>query len=76
MSARASFRAGVRMGLPFAAVGAVLSLSFAVLARQAGFTPLQAILTSVVVFAGPPSSPRSPCSPEAARPGRPSPPAR
>ena len=40
------------MGLPFAAVGAVLSLSFAVLARQAGFTPLQAILTSVVVFAG------------------------
>ena len=42
----------MRMGLPFAAVGAVLSLSFAVLARQAGFTPLQAILTSVVVFAG------------------------
>ncbi len=40
------------MGLPFAAVGAVLSLSFAVLARQAGFSPLQAILTSVVVFAG------------------------
>ena len=52
MSARESSRSGVRMGLPFAAVGAVLSLSFAVLARQAGFTPLQAILTSVVVFAG------------------------
>ena len=41
-----------RRGIPFAAVGAVLSLSFAVLARQAGFSPLQAILTSALVFAG------------------------
>ena len=52
MSARESFRDGVRRGIPFAAVGAVLSLSFAVLARQAGFSPLQAILTSALVFAG------------------------
>jgi 4-azaleucine resistance transporter AzlC len=52
MSRAVSFRSGVRAGLPFAAVGALLSLSFAVLARQAGFTPVQAILTSVLVFAG------------------------
>ena len=41
---RAAFREGVRRGLPFAAVGFVLSLSFGVLARQAGFTALQAMV--------------------------------
>lgn len=40
------------MGVPFALVGFVLSLSFAVLARQAGFSVAQAIVTSVIVFAG------------------------
>ena len=30
----------------------VLSMSFGVLARQAGFSPLQAILTAAIVFAG------------------------
>lgn len=38
--------------MPFALVGFVLSLSFAVLARQAGFSVAQAIVTSVIVFAG------------------------
>ena len=47
-----SFRRGVRLGFPYAVVGFVLSMSFGVLARQAGFTPLQAIVTAMIVFAG------------------------
>ncbi|NYI77296.1 AzlC family ABC transporter permease [Nocardioides panzhihuensis] len=50
--ARPSFLSGLRLGVPFALVGFVLSLSFAVLARQAGFSVAQAIVTSVIVFAG------------------------
>ncbi len=46
------FRLGLRLGLPYAAVGFLLSGSFGVLAVQAGFTPLQAIVTSALVFAG------------------------
>ncbi len=42
----------MKLGVPFAVVGFLLSLSFSVLARQAGFSVLQAIVTSVVVFAG------------------------
>jgi len=49
---RQQFRLGLRLGLPYAAVGFVLSLSFGVLAVQAGFTALQAVVTSVLVFAG------------------------
>jgi predicted branched-subunit amino acid permease len=49
---RESFRLGLRLGLPFAAIGFVLSLSFGVLAVQAGFTVLQAAVTSALVFAG------------------------
>jgi 4-azaleucine resistance transporter AzlC len=49
---RASFRRGVRLGLPYGAVGFVISLSYGVLATQAGFTPLQAIVVAGVVFAG------------------------
>jgi len=44
--------AGLRLGIPYAAVGFVLSVSFGVLARQAGFSPLQAIVTAAIVFAG------------------------
>ncbi len=47
-----SFRRGVRLGLPFAAAGFLLSLSFGVLAREAGFSAVQAIVTSAIVFAG------------------------
>ena len=54
--ARADFRRGVRrgirLGLPFGVVSFALSLSFGVLAVQAGFTPLQAIVTSALVFGG------------------------
>jgi branched chain amino acid efflux pump len=49
---RESFWSGVRLGVPYAAVGFVLSMSFGVLARQAGFSALQAIVTSTIVFAG------------------------
>jgi 4-azaleucine resistance transporter AzlC len=48
----ASWRAGVRAGVPFAAAGFLLSLSFGVLARDAGFSAAAAIVMSAVVFAG------------------------
>lgn len=47
-----TFRRGVRLGVPFTVVGFVLSLSFGVLATQAGFSRLQAMVTSTIVFAG------------------------
>src|SRR3954465_10605794 len=49
---RESFRAGVRAGLPFAAAGFLLSLSFGVLARDAGFSIVACIAFSAIVFAG------------------------
>ena len=52
MSSSESFRRGIRIGLPYATAGFVLSLSFGVLAVQAGFTALQAIVTAALVFAG------------------------
>lgn len=50
--ARESLRAGARAGLPFAAVAFVLSLSFGLLAREAGFSPAGAIVMSAIVHAG------------------------
>jgi len=50
--ARESFRRGVGLGVPFAVVGFVLSASFGVLARQAGFSVAQAAVVAMVVFAG------------------------
>lgn len=38
--------------MPYAAAGFLLSLSFGVLAREAGFSTAQAIVTSAIVFAG------------------------
>jgi 4-azaleucine resistance transporter AzlC len=49
---RASFRAGLRAGVPYAVAGCVVALSFGVLARQAGFPALGAIVMSAIVFAG------------------------
>ncbi|WP_246081713.1 AzlC family ABC transporter permease [Nocardioides litoris] len=49
---RAGLVRGVRLGVPYALVSFALSLSFGVLAVQAGFTVLQAIVTSGLVFAG------------------------
>jgi 4-azaleucine resistance transporter AzlC len=51
-SRRASWHAGLRAGLPFAVAGFLLSLSFGVLARQAGLSALQATAMSAIVFAG------------------------
>jgi 4-azaleucine resistance transporter AzlC len=49
---RQSFRDGFKAGVPFAAAGFLLSLSFGVLARDAGFSIVAAIAFSAVVFAG------------------------
>ena len=42
----------MRAGLPYAAVGGLLSMSFGVLARDAGFPVEAAIVMSAIVFAG------------------------
>jgi predicted branched-subunit amino acid permease len=47
-----SFRRGLRLGVPFGMVGFLLSLSFSVLAKQAGFSTAQAIVTAAIMFAG------------------------
>ena len=47
-----SFRLGLRAGVPFSLVAFLLSMSFGVLAIQAGFSALQAIVMSAVVHAG------------------------
>lgn len=47
-----SFRRGLRLGIPYAVVGFLLSMSFGVLAVQAGFSAVQAIVMSAIVFAG------------------------
>src|SRR3954470_6126824 len=47
-----SWRAGIRAGVPYAAAGFLLSVSFGVLARQAGLSAPAAIVMSAIVFAG------------------------
>jgi 4-azaleucine resistance transporter AzlC len=49
---RRAFRAGVRAAVPFAIAGGLLSVSFGVVAGQAGFSDLAAIVMSAIVFAG------------------------
>lgn len=49
---RASWRAGLKAGVPYALAGFLLSLSFGVLARDAGIPVLAAIVMSAIVFAG------------------------
>ncbi len=51
-SARTRFRDGVRLGVPFAIAGFVVAVSFGVLARGAGLSPVAAILMSAIVYAG------------------------
>ena len=46
------FREGFRAAVPYAIAGFVLSMSFGVLARDAGFSEVQAIVMSAIVFAG------------------------
>jgi 4-azaleucine resistance transporter AzlC len=47
-----SLRAGFNAALPYAAVGFLLSMSFGIVARQAGFPAEAAIVMSAIVFAG------------------------
>lgn len=49
---RQRFGAGFRAAVPHAIAGFVVSLSFGVLATDAGFSALQAIVMSAIVFAG------------------------
>src|SRR3954452_13159666 len=49
---RVAFRAGLRAGTPFAIAGFLVSLSFGVVAQDAGFTEIAAIVMSAIVFAG------------------------
>src|SRR5688572_22750411 len=49
---RGRFDGGFRAAVPYAIAGFVVSLSFGVLATDAGFSALQAIVMSAIVFAG------------------------
>ena len=46
------FRRGLRQGAPFAVAGFILAASFGILADEAGFSELAAIVMSAIVFAG------------------------
>jgi 4-azaleucine resistance transporter AzlC len=52
VAASTSFRAGVRAAVPYAVAGFLLSLSFGVLARDAGLSAVAAVVMSAIVFAG------------------------
>ena len=52
VEARVSWREGLRAGVPFAVAGFFVSLSFGVLARDAGMSAVAAIVMSAIVFAG------------------------
>jgi 4-azaleucine resistance transporter AzlC len=49
---RGQFRAGLATGVPYAIAGFLLSLSFGVLAVDAGFPGVAAVAMSLIVFAG------------------------
>jgi 4-azaleucine resistance transporter AzlC len=49
---RAAFRAGFRAAIPFAVAGGLLAMSFGVVAQEAGFSAVAAIVMSAVVFGG------------------------
>jgi 4-azaleucine resistance transporter AzlC len=47
-----TFADGVRAGVPFAVAGFMLAISFGVVAQEAGFSAIAAIVFSAIVFAG------------------------
>jgi predicted branched-subunit amino acid permease len=51
-SRNSRLRAGLRAGVPFAVAAALLSVSFGIVAPDAGMSQLAAILMSAIVFAG------------------------
>ena len=52
MASTPTFRDGVRAGLPFAAAGLLVAISFGVVARQVGLSAVATIAMSAIVFAG------------------------
>jgi 4-azaleucine resistance transporter AzlC len=50
--AETSLRDGLRLGVPFGLAGGVVAMSFGVVAQEAGFSPLAAIVMSAIMFAG------------------------
>ncbi len=48
----ATWADGLRAGVPFAAAGGIVAISFGVVARQAGLSPLATIVMSAIVYAG------------------------
>jgi 4-azaleucine resistance transporter AzlC len=50
--AREGFRRGLQAGIPFGIAGFLLSVSFGVVAQDAGLSALAAIVMSLIVFAG------------------------
>ena len=48
----ATWADGLRAGVPFAVAGGLLAISFGVVARQAGLSPLATIVMSAIVYAG------------------------
>jgi 4-azaleucine resistance transporter AzlC len=51
-TAREGFRRGLQAGIPFGIAGFLLSVSFGVVAQDAGLSALAAIVMSLIVFAG------------------------
>jgi predicted branched-subunit amino acid permease len=49
---RARLSDGLRAGVPFALAGGVVAISFGVVARQAGLSPVAAVVMSAIVYAG------------------------
>jgi 4-azaleucine resistance transporter AzlC len=49
---RERFRQGVRLGIPFAIAGFLVSVTFGIVARDAGLSAVAAIVMSLIVFAG------------------------
>jgi 4-azaleucine resistance transporter AzlC len=49
---RQAFRAGARAAVPFGIAGGLVAMSFGVVAHQAGFGEVAAIVMSAIVFAG------------------------
>jgi 4-azaleucine resistance transporter AzlC len=52
VSRNARLRAGLRAGVPFAIAGSLLSVSFGIVAQDAGLSQVAAIVMSAIVFAG------------------------
>jgi predicted branched-subunit amino acid permease len=66
-SRKARLRAGVRAGIRFGVAGALLSVSFGIVAQDAGMSQVAAIVMSAIVFAGSAQSQRSRSCRRAAR---------